>query len=504
MKNIGFIGWALLSYALTSCSATGSIGYTPERKYSADELKEDVQVMEQTLKENHPSLYWYTSKEEVDASFQRTYARLTDSLNEIQFRTVIAETIFPIRCGHTSVRFSRNYYRYTDGLRMKTFPLIAKVIDDSSLVVTTNINRRDSFIRTGTTLRSINGLNARTIIDTLFPLVSIDGNAKNFSYQNISNNFSTYYNMRFGLQDKYNIVFVNDKGVEQQRTLDLYDPAKDTIRRRPVNFNAPPPQQQQQPPREQELSDKQRRLQRIRSFSIDSTGTYATLRISSFSTGLSKHFLKSSFRTLKKKNINHLVIDVRNNGGGLIKSSLYLTRLVCNEPFSFTDSIYAVTHKVRSEAKISRRFIFNLGLLFLNRNKNDSMYVFRLFHYKQYQPLPQHFTGKVYIVTGGYSFSATTLFASVVKGKENVTIVGEETGGGYYGNNGVFIPEMVLPNSKLRVRLPLYRIVNSKNYPKDGHGVIPDIEVKASAESIRQNKDPKMEKVINLIMQRKG
>lgn len=501
MKNIGFIGLALLSYTLTSCSATGSIGYTPERKYSPDQLKEDVQVMEQTLKENHPSLYWYTTQEEVNASFQRAYARLTDSLNEIQFRTVIAETIFPIRCGHTSVRFSKNYYRYTDGRRQKTFPLIAKVIDDSSLVVTTNINRRDQLIRTGTPLRSINGLQAKEIIDTLLPLVSIDGNAKNFSYQNISNNFSTYYNMRFGLQDKYNVVFVNDKGVEQQRSIDLYDPAKDTIRRRPVNFNAPPPQQQ--PSREQELSDRQRRLQRIRSFNIDSTGTYATLRISSFSTGLSKHFLKASFRTLKKKNIKHLVIDVRNNGGGLIKSSLYLTRLVSNEPFSFTDSIYSVTRKVRSDARVSRRFIFNLGLLFLNRKYNDSMYVFRFFHNKQYQPLPQHFQGHVYVVTGGYSFSATTLFASVVKGKQNVTIVGEETGGGYYGNNGVFIPEMILPNSKLRVRLPLFRIVNNKNYPKDGHGVLPDVEVKASAESIRQNRDPKMDKVINLIMQRK-
>lgn len=500
MKNIGFIGLAMLSYALTSCSATGSLGYTPERKYSADELKEDVQVMEQMLKENHPSLYWYTSKDEVDASFQRTYARLTDSLNEIQFRTVIAETIFPIRCGHTSVRFSKNYYRYTDGLRMKTFPLIAKVIDDSSLVVTTNINRRDSFIRTGTLLRSINGLSARTIIDTLLPLVSIDGNAKNFSYQNISNNFSTYYNMRFGLQDKYSITFVNDKGIEQQRIVDLYDPAKDTLRRRPVNFNATV--QQQQPPREPELSERQRRLQRIRSFSIDSTGTYATLRISSFSTGLSKHFLKRSFRTLQKKNIQHLIIDVRNNGGGLIKSSLYLTRLICNGPFSFTDSIYSVTRKLKTDAKISRRTIYNLGLFFLSRKKNDSMYVFRFFHGKQYQPLPQHFTGKVYVVTGGYSFSATTLFAAVVKGKENVTIIGEETGGGYYGNNGVFIPEMILPNSKLRVRLPLYRIVNNRNYPKDGRGVLPDVEVKASAESIRKNLDPKMDKAVELIMQR--
>jgi C-terminal processing protease CtpA/Prc len=94
------------------------------------------------------------------------------------------------------------------------------------------------------------------------------------------------------------------------------------------------------------------------------------------------------------------------------------------------------------------------------------------------------------------------MFLSNIKGQNNVTLLGEETGGGFYGNNGVFIPEMVLPNTKLRVRLPLYRIVNNRNYVK-GTGVLPDVEVKATAESIKLNKDPKLEKAIELIMQRR-
>lgn len=93
------------------------------------------------------------------------------------------------------------------------------------------------------------------------------------------------------------------------------------------------------------------------------------------------------------------------------------------------------------------------------------------------------------------------MFLSNVKGQSNVTLLGEETGGGYYGNNGVFIPEIVLPNTKLRVRLPLYRIVNNRNFAK-GTGVLPDIEVKATAESIKLNKDPKLEKAIEFIKQR--
>jgi C-terminal processing protease CtpA/Prc len=91
------------------------------------------------------------------------------------------------------------------------------------------------------------------------------------------------------------------------------------------------------------------------------------------------------------------------------------------------------------------------------------------------------------------------MFLANIKGQTNVTLVGEETGGGYYGNNGVFIPEMVLPNTKLRVRLPLYRIVNNKNIPFNGRGILPDVEVKATSESIRLNKDPKMEKALALI-----
>ena len=274
-RNILFVIAVVLLYALSSCSATGSIAYTPERKYSPEQLKEDVQVMEETFKKNHPSLYWYSSEEEIETSFKLAYEQLKDSLNEIQFRNIIAETIFPIRCGHTSVRFSKKYNQFIAGKRLPTFPFVAKVIDDSTLVVTANLNRRDSLIRTGTPILSINGLTARQVIDSLLPLVSIDGNSKNFSYQNISNNFTTYYNIRFGLQKSYTINYVNTRGELKRTVLPLFDPARDTARRRPVSITpqTPPPPQ---------ISERQQRLQLTRSFSIDTSKKFATLRISSF------------------------------------------------------------------------------------------------------------------------------------------------------------------------------------------------------------------------------
>ena len=71
--------------------------------------------------------------------------------------------------------------------------------------------------------------------------------------------------------------------------------------------------------------------------------------------------------------------------------------------------------------------------------------------------------------------------------------------GGAHGNNGVMIPNLTLPNSHLRVRLPLFRIIQYNHPPKDGHGVTPDIEVPPTVEGIEEGADLENGKVMELI-----
>ena len=78
-------------------------------------------------------------------------------------------------------------------------------------------------------------------------------------------------------------------------------------------------------------------------------------------------------------------------------------------------------------------------------------------------------------------------------------MVGEETGGGAYGNTAWLIPDLTLPETGIRFRLPLFRLVIDKNIPKDGRGVQPEVIAVPTTEAIRRGVDYKMEKVMDLI-----
>jgi hypothetical protein len=84
-----------------------------------------------------------------------------------------------------------------------------------------------------------------------------------------------------------------------------------------------------------------------------------------------------------------------------------------------------------------------------------------------------------------------------------VVVVGEETGGGAYGNTAWLIPDIELPNTKVRFRLPLFRLVIDKNETK-GRGVMPEVEAVPTVDAIRHNYDYKLEKVIQLIKEEKS
>jgi C-terminal processing protease CtpA/Prc len=103
------------------------------------------------------------------------------------------------------------------------------------------------------------------------------------------------------------------------------------------------------------------------------------------------------------------------------------------------------------------------------------------------------------VLINGQTFSASTLFCNAVKGQSKITLVGEEAGGGWHGNSGILIPDITLPYTHLRVRLPLFKIVQYNHVPKNGSGVMPDIYIGTSYEALVKGFDKKMQVVMEMI-----
>ena len=198
--------------------------------------------------------------------------------------------------------------------------------------------------------------------------------------------------------------------------------------------------------------------------------------------------------------LKNLVIDVRSNGGGDAGLSTLLTRYIVDHDFKLADSLYTI--KPPSEYKKYMQHGFWNGLLIgtVTKKGRDGKYHFRYFEKHMYSPKRKnHYEGQVFILIGGNSFSATTLFTGCLKGQKNVTLVGEETGGGYYGNTAWIIPDVTLPNTGLRFRLPRFRMVVNKDRVKNGRGVMPDVFALPTSDAIRDGVDFKAMKVKELI-----
>lgn len=455
--------------------------------FTAQQLKKDFKRLRGQLEQNQPGLYEYTPKPTMDRYLDSLYATLNKSMTSQEFFLLIKPIMMKVRNGHNGIFASAQAYTYARG--KGTFLPLDVVWLKNKLYVK-DVYTTKTTIPKGSELVSINGRSVQDILHALLHKYSSpDGYNETFSRLEIYREFSFNYYW-FIAQPKQFKVTYKAPGQSNEKSLALPGRTYKIIR----SLN-----------KARGITSKAKMLE----FKILSNQT-AVLKIKSFSgdairKGKQKYkrFLKKTFATIAQKQIKHLILDVRNNGGGDDGYGSLLFSYLTNRPFNYYKQVITKVNQIKHPEFYSNPDEIRAA------NKQFPSAVKKVtedeYHLKQneglgrFMPQKNTFTKNLYILINGRCFSATGEFAACAHYNKRGKFIGEEVGGNYYKNTSGEMLILELPYTKLRVIVALQQYtMDVKGYPK-GQGVIPHYPVDYTIDEVLKGQDVVMQKALKLI-----
>lgn len=434
-------GVSILLVLLALCSFRNYKVYDPGKKYTVDQLRADFSFFRETLEKTHPRLYEYTSKEEFHHLFDSLYKAIDHKMTEREFQYFLSPVISKTHCSHTKILPSKEF---SDNIDKHIIAPPFKLYFDSSRAFLLNRYFSDTSIQIGAEILSINGIPTEQLINNFAARIHNEGNNTTFIY----NRLNAAVNGLFpGLCDhppisKYSLTYLNPGSKVAQ-----------AVKLRSIKLN------------EYLRYNPASPVQNYSYRTIDSLNT-AVLKYYSFkfrADSSYKEFLDKAFAEIRSKNIDHLVIDVRGNIGGLPEPAAELLRKVSGKEFSYYNK------------KVSWEF--------------DNII----------KPSESQFTGELYFLVDGGCRSTTGHFISLVKYHKLGTIIGEETCASFSCNsNGRPYP---LPNTGLILECPYTTFDVAVEGQPRGNGVQPNIYIKPSVGDVIRNEDAVLQFTLDKIRQ---
>ena len=454
-------------------------------KFTPAQLLEDFQIARSALEEGHSGIYRYTPKSKLDQIFDEAARSLNRPMDAYEFFRVLTPAVHAIKCGHTTVVLSEDLRNELNGSAL-LLPLRVRILEKKPFVFRDFSSPEHRLA--GMQIRSINRVQASKIVQTMMAAVSGDGDVETSRQSRMSDlRFATLLISMMGLKSPYDVT--------------LWDPRL----KRDVNVTL----QGLSLPKLQEISKaaypQDQSLGRSADIKYFDDGKIAHMSIYSFSgysdsdkkKGL-RVFFKESFEELQAKQTRALILDLRNNGGGLDDLGKLLLSYLIDEPFKYYEDLIA-NNDTFSFMKYTNQPNFKAPERMFNRGSDGKLHMVGHPNWGTNQPSKPTFTGKVYILINGGSFSATSEFSSHAHYRKRATFIGEESAGGYYGNSSGFSPLVKLPNTQLGVVVPVvtyYMAVSG--YKPASRGIVPDYPIARTIEDLIAGKDRDLELALTL------
>jgi hypothetical protein len=365
------------------------------KKYTNDELKTDLQFLMDKLKEYHPQLYSYTSAKAFDMLFDRLKKELNAELTLEEYYKLIAPIIDKVKCSHTGARLPKSYLQNIHAYG-NFLPLKLAIIKNKAYYLS-DYGNFDSKITPGSEILRINNATITDIIPDLLVFIPSEGRNSTTKFNDLNHNFNSYFYL-IDHSENFDVQIINSGSEKKIMTV----PA--------CNFKA--------------LYDQKRATSGIPvEFILDVKKSIGLLKIKSFGLTDITEFIQQMdtvFQSLNNKNIQNLIIDLRDNSGGHPIFGAQLFSYLTENEFNYF-------------------------------KRNTDVPEFEPL-YNTMQPSKYHFKGKIYVFTNGGCLSTTGHLISLIQYHTNALFIGEEPGSSFYCNDQSI--QVVLPNTGIEVNIP--------------------------------------------------
>jgi hypothetical protein len=453
-----------------------------QRKYPPLALQKDAEIFRNVAMKMHPSIGVYRPKEFYDKLFSSYMGSLSDSLTEREFRLRSCLVSTELLCGHTDVIYSKEYYKAMSKKKLNFSPYIFIPLQNKVYVIA-NLNKKaDSSLKNGLEIYKINGIGTDSILRHCKRFINVDGFNSTAKDHYIQLAFNAYYPALFGRPDSFVVEYKEGNHTNSCR-YPAFQPK--TLPIIPLG------------PRDDSLYIHIPRAA-IKYRFLDPDNKTLLLRLTRFSRKGSKKAYRRIFRKLKNNTTENLVLDIRNNGGGSLENAYRLLSYLIDT--SATQTLKTRIKKYPYSKYTHGNIFFKLtrfAFVIIGKKivKNDTDY----FVYKVKPRNKNHFDKNLYVLINGGSFSAAALVAAYLKYHNRAVFIGEETAGAIEGCNAGITPLYKLPNTKIRIRIPAFRIVHDVSPDITGHGILPDYKIEYTIKDILAKRDLELLKVKELI-----
>lgn len=461
----------------------------PVRTLSAAEAQADVALMRRALETIHPGLYRRTNKAQIDLAFAALEQRVKRPIETTELYRLISLTLAKIACNHTKAEQPPELEAWRQD-HPSHLPFRFQIVEGKMIVV--GVDPAQQGLALGAEVTHINGRKVSDLIATLGAYVPIDGQTTWSRATNLADDsdlmgsdFDHFYPYVFGIAAQYAIQF---KTPDQARL--------QTTTLKPVSFKAwqklnwpgPAFRSNFSETTSWRLLDPETAYLKVETFvnyrkPVDATAFYDQI-----------------FSKIHESGAKHLIVDLRDNGGGSSDATYGLADFLTAKPYVWNKAIAYKTLRYGDLPNFidtwgDREAIFNAPLT--DFTKTAQGYEGNPLNSPEEllprTPAANAFKGRVTILTSPANGSGSTMLISKLRDMGRVSLVGGKAGGSGDGPTAGRIFNVKLPNSGIEVRVPnAFNQMQVQSFEAKG-GVTPDLLVEPRIADVLLGQDRVLE-----------